>query len=162
MFIVIAYCRYFYKYWTVLDDRLESDYLRPTYLIRAIARGDTQRAARGLNEAECGDGLSDSTIKSIPLFEYGDPALRRTLEQQEEAIPSKECCICLSGFEDREAVRLLPSCYHLFHKSCIDVWFASHCTCPLCRRIVLPCAKLYPARSASFRYGSQVYIVAIV
>jgi hypothetical protein len=30
-------------------------------------------------------------------------------------------------------VRLLPKCNHSFHINCIDMWFHSHSTCPICR-----------------------------
>uniref|UniRef100_A0A7N0T9T4 RING-type E3 ubiquitin transferase n=1 Tax=Kalanchoe fedtschenkoi TaxID=63787 RepID=A0A7N0T9T4_KALFE len=44
-----------------------------------------------------------------------------------------ECAVCLNEFADEEALKLLPKCDHVFHSSCIDVWLASHSTCPVCR-----------------------------
>ncbi|KAG1326267.1 putative RING-H2 finger protein ATL2 [Cocos nucifera] len=44
-----------------------------------------------------------------------------------------ECTLCLKGFVGGEEGRLLPRCYHSFHKKCVDRWFHSHSTCPLCR-----------------------------
>lgn len=46
--------------------------------------------------------------------------------------------MCLSAVEEREVVRLLPNCGHVFHVGCIDVWLRSHCTCPVCRAGVEP------------------------
>ncbi|KAK4835680.1 hypothetical protein QYF36_012969 [Acer negundo] len=43
------------------------------------------------------------------------------------------CSICLSEFNDGEAIRLLPECLHSFHVPCIDMWLVSHSSCPLCR-----------------------------
>ncbi|KAK0593256.1 hypothetical protein LWI29_033655 [Acer saccharum] len=43
------------------------------------------------------------------------------------------CLICLSEFNDGEAVRLLSECLHSFHVPCIDMWLVSHSSCPLCR-----------------------------
>ncbi|KHN26534.1 RING-H2 finger protein ATL2 [Glycine soja] len=44
-----------------------------------------------------------------------------------------ECAVCLSEFEPGETGRVLPKCNHSFHIECIDMWFHSHDTCPLCR-----------------------------
>ncbi|XP_074585851.1 uncharacterized protein LOC141841575 [Curcuma longa] len=44
-----------------------------------------------------------------------------------------ECPVCLSELAVGEAVRLLPMCGHAFHLHCIDTWFCTHSTCPLCR-----------------------------
>ncbi|CAK8544996.1 unnamed protein product [Lathyrus sativus] len=44
-----------------------------------------------------------------------------------------ECSVCLSELVEGEKVRVLPKCNHRFHIDCIDMWFQSHSTCPLCR-----------------------------
>jgi hypothetical protein len=44
-----------------------------------------------------------------------------------------ECAVCLAEVADGEKVRALPKCGHGFHVECIDMWFHSHDTCPLCR-----------------------------
>lgn len=44
-----------------------------------------------------------------------------------------DCAVCLSEFEEGETGRVLPKCNHSFHIDCIDMWFQSHSTCPLCR-----------------------------
>lgn len=43
------------------------------------------------------------------------------------------CSICLCEFEEGEELRTLPECSHSFHVSCIDMWFHSHTSCPMCR-----------------------------
>ncbi|GJN14155.1 hypothetical protein PR202_gb00941 [Eleusine coracana subsp. coracana] len=48
-----------------------------------------------------------------------------------------ECAICIAEFADGEQGRLLPRCGHRFHARCVDTWFRSHATCPLCRDTVL-------------------------
>ncbi|KAG2672040.1 hypothetical protein I3843_13G019500 [Carya illinoinensis] len=52
-------------------------------------------------------------------------------------IPSNKdflyCVVCLNEVMDGERFRKLPKCNHCFHVNCIDVWFQSHSTCPLCR-----------------------------
>lgn len=49
------------------------------------------------------------------------------------ALSGKECSICLCALESDEDVRLLPSCGHMYHASCIEHWLtASKANCPLC------------------------------
>ncbi|KAK7303766.1 hypothetical protein RJT34_14681 [Clitoria ternatea] len=69
-------------------------------------------------------GLDATVIASLPVFSY-DP------KTQSETPP--ECAVCLSEFELGETGRILPKCKHSFHIDCIDMWFHSHSTCPLCR-----------------------------
>ncbi|XP_062189933.1 RING-H2 finger protein ATL80-like [Phragmites australis] len=44
-----------------------------------------------------------------------------------------ECAVCLAGFGEREAGRLLPRCGHGLHEECIATWLQVNTTCPLCR-----------------------------
>lgn len=44
-----------------------------------------------------------------------------------------ECAICLGEFEEKEAVKMIPKCHHVFHLQCIDTWLEMHVTCPVCR-----------------------------
>ena len=45
----------------------------------------------------------------------------------------KECCICLSVFQDNEKVKVLIECQHAYHSECLDMWLSAHPSCPLCR-----------------------------
>lgn len=66
---------------------------------------------------------------------------------------NSECVICLSEFEERERVKVIPSCGHVFHVGCIDTWLECHVTCPICRT-----EELFPRRvtSAEEERGSGV------
>ncbi|CAH8334631.1 unnamed protein product [Eruca vesicaria subsp. sativa] len=77
-------------------------------------------------------GLEASVIETFPTFQYSTV---KTLRIGKEAL---ECPICLNEFEDAEILRLVPKCCHVFHPDCIDVWFQSHTTCPLCRANLVP------------------------
>lgn len=46
------------------------------------------------------------------------------------------CAVCLQEAINGERIRRLPKCNHCFHVQCIDAWFQSHSTCPLCRNDV--------------------------
>ncbi|KAL2506910.1 RING-H2 finger protein ATL2 [Abeliophyllum distichum] len=71
-------------------------------------------------------GLEPAVLNSLPVFVYSSKTHPDMLE----------CAVCLSEFEEKESARLLPKCNHSFHIECIDMWFHSHSTCPLCRSTV--------------------------
>lgn len=74
-------------------------------------------------------GLDPALLKSLPTFVFSPAA-------GDEAEKVQECAVCLSEFEAGEKGRRLPKCNHSFHVDCIDMWFHSHSTCPLCRTTV--------------------------
>lgn len=47
-----------------------------------------------------------------------------------------ECPICINTFESGDRIRQLPTCRHIFHRSCIDLWLLRRADCPLCKRSV--------------------------
>lgn len=79
-------------------------------------------------------GLPASVLRSLPVAVYGSGASPKTpgggRRNNRDAL---ECAVCLSEVADGEKVRTLPKCDHRFHVDCIDMWFHSHDTCPLCR-----------------------------
>ncbi|GLJ09581.1 hypothetical protein SUGI_0112320 [Cryptomeria japonica] len=68
--------------------------------------------------------LEKTVVESFPVFVY------QCKNEEENGL---ECAVCLSEFEEEEKGRILPACKHRFHVDCIDMWFDSHSTCPLCR-----------------------------
>jgi len=74
----------------------------------------------------CTKGLDLAAVSAIPMFVH-------KTEKTEEL----ECVICLSVIEEGEIGRKLPKCGHAFHVECIDMWFTSHCNCPICRASIL-------------------------
>lgn len=74
-------------------------------------------------------GVDASAVRSLPVVLYGGDSKIWT-----------ECSICLSEFEERETVKVIPYCRHGFHPVCIDTWLSSHVSCPLCRS-----TQLFPA-----------------
>lgn len=73
-------------------------------------------------------GLPASVLRSLPVTVYAGAGSPK--DKEKEAL---ECAVCLSEVADGEKVRTLPKCGHGFHVECIDMWFHSHDTCPLCR-----------------------------
>lgn len=72
-------------------------------------------------------GLDATAIDALPTLAYSEV---KDLHIGKGAL---ECAVCLNEFEDDETLRLLPKCDHVFHLECIDMWLASHTTCPVCR-----------------------------
>lgn len=72
-------------------------------------------------------GLEPSIIQSLPVVVFHPKEFKEGLE----------CAVCLCELSQGEKARLLPKCNHGFHLNCIDMWFQSHSTCPLCRTLVV-------------------------
>ena len=45
---------------------------------------------------------------------------------------TKDCSICMTGFQNKEVIRKLP-CGHIFHSKCIKPWLKKNVQCPNCR-----------------------------
>ncbi|CAL9175040.1 unnamed protein product [Musa hybrid cultivar] len=95
--------------------------------LTAIDRLRDRAATTEADEPPPAVGLDPSAIAALPAF----PFRRRSGS-------AAECAVCLGAAEEGEMVRLLPDCKHLFHVGCIDMWLASHVTCPVCRAMVEP------------------------
>lgn len=81
-------------------------------------------------------GLAPSILNSLSTFVF---------VKKDNA--SLDCAVCLSEFEKNETGRILPRCNHGFHLECIDMWFLSNSTCPLCRAPVQLCPVSGPDRN---------------
>ncbi|XP_051134145.1 RING-H2 finger protein ATL16-like [Andrographis paniculata] len=68
-------------------------------------------------------GLDSFVMRSLPI----------TQVCKEKGEEFSECAVCLGQFEDEDWIKHLPACSHVFHVSCIDTWFQTHASCPLCR-----------------------------
>ncbi|KAL3632847.1 hypothetical protein CASFOL_025831 [Castilleja foliolosa] len=71
-------------------------------------------------------GLEPSLLKTLPILIFDPKQFKDGLD----------CAVCLSDISQGEKTRFLPKCNHGFHLDCIDMWFESHSTCPLCRNPV--------------------------
>ncbi|XP_020203699.1 RING-H2 finger protein ATL11, partial [Cajanus cajan] len=78
------------------------------------------------------NGLDQATIETFPTFLYSDV---KGLKIGNDTLA---CAVCLNEFQDEETLRMIPKCCHVYHSDCIDVWLASHSTCPVCRANLVP------------------------
>ncbi|XP_057980209.1 RING-H2 finger protein ATL3-like [Malania oleifera] len=86
-------------------------------------------------------GLDPSVLRSLPVLIF----------HPEDFKDGLECAVCLCELSQGDKARLLPKCNHGFHVDCIDMWFQSHSTCPLCRNPVAgaePCSVPTGSESA--------------
>ncbi|KAH7680018.1 Zinc finger RING/FYVE/PHD-type protein [Dioscorea alata] len=113
VFVILLYL-YARRYWGATLGLNGSSHSR-----RLIFVPDTAPRRRGLDE---------SVLHSLPVATFCSSDFKDGLE----------CAVCLSDISDGEKFRLLPKCNHGFHLECIDMWFFSHSTCPLCRSAVAP------------------------
>ncbi|KAI3930153.1 hypothetical protein MKW92_045721 [Papaver armeniacum] len=70
--------------------------------------------------------LGVSVVESFPTVVIGESG----------RLPNPDinlCAICLSEYQPKESVKIMPACNHYFHADCIDAWFRLNLTCPVCR-----------------------------
>ncbi|GJN08835.1 hypothetical protein PR202_ga26792 [Eleusine coracana subsp. coracana] len=101
---------------------------------------DHQDAADSAAAPRRARGLDRELVESFPTAFYGDVKARVTAT----ARSSLECAVCLAEFDDRDELRVLPACCHVFHPDCIDPWLAAAVTCPLCRADLTPAPPAPP------------------
>lgn len=107
-------------------------------------------------EVRSNHDLADREIRGVdPIFVSAIP----TMKYCREAFRSKEdaqCSICLAEYQEKDVLRVMPTCLHKFHVTCIDEWLQKHSTCPICR---LPLntneARLAPPFATGFQFRSD-------
>ncbi|KAM0068789.1 putative transcription factor C2H2 family [Helianthus debilis subsp. tardiflorus] len=120
-------------------------YISARRSFRMSSRSDLNARERGMRGAE------SFVAASFPTKKYSDPFFSYAKDAQ--------CIVCLSNYHADDTLRILPSCGHFFHSSCIDIWLQQHCTCPICRvslREIFnnPCS-LQPMYSSAVRFSSR-------
>jgi E3 ubiquitin-protein ligase ATL41 len=81
-------------------------------------------------------GLAPDDVAVLPKFTYhaASPCSRGGVGKAKAvSAPADSCAVCLEELREGALVRMLPSCRHYFHASCVDVWLLSRATCPVCR-----------------------------
>lgn len=74
---------------------------------------------------------SSSNNQDIGVVTLRDLLRNSQISQCTEEQSCEQCSICQTNFEG-QILRTLP-CNHCFHALCIDEWFCTNNTCPLCR-----------------------------
>ncbi|CAN6295171.1 unnamed protein product [Urochloa humidicola] len=96
-------------------------------------------------------GLGKDDLLALPVYVHGSSLEDGVGAGGEGTRKPLECAVCISELRDGDTGRVLPRCGHRFHAECVDRWFRSHATCPLCRAVVADgasgksCPKVQPA-----------------
>nr|XP_027126313.1 putative RING-H2 finger protein ATL53 [Coffea arabica] len=104
----------------------------------SITNSRNQGQSRRLHDAVADDpslqlqsrGLDSFVMHSLPITQF------KKNNEEETCKGITDCAVCLGEFEEGEWLKHLPHCSHVFHVSCIDAWFQTHSSCPLCRSYV--------------------------
>ncbi|XP_050239931.1 RING-H2 finger protein ATL2 [Quercus robur] len=128
--VVLMVCLHLYARWYLIRARRrQSRRVRRRTRIVFYVDPSNPNSGNAVTVSAAGTrGLDAFVLASLPVFVYS--------EKTHPELP--ECAVCLSEFEENETGRTLPKCKHSFHIGCIDMWFHSHSTCPLCRSAVEP------------------------
>ncbi|KAK9078068.1 hypothetical protein SSX86_002125 [Deinandra increscens subsp. villosa] len=92
-----------------------------------LRRGSTSTTRRNPRQSAANKGVKKKILEALPKFVY---------EENAGKLSSVDCAICLAEYIDGDEIRVLPQCGHGFHVGCIDLWLASHSSCPSCRQIL--------------------------
>ncbi|XP_058104765.1 putative RING-H2 finger protein ATL35 [Magnolia sinica] len=71
------------------------------------------------------NGLEPAVVAGFPTMKFNSNAFH----SREDA----QCSICLGEYQEKEILRIMPTCGHTFHLTCIDTWLHKQSTCPVCR-----------------------------
>ena len=76
------------------------------------------------------DESNSEELKIKDLLEKTQIKLRTDIESTDET----KCHICNDEYKSNDICRINTECNHFFHCHCIDNWFSTNNTCPICNR----------------------------
>jgi hypothetical protein len=77
--------------------------------------------------------LNPSSMIDVPIVPTNQQIDAATTVVTPTTAISEPCAICQDAIEANTRSRRINRCHHTFHQSCIDTWFQSSVTCPICR-----------------------------
>ncbi|CAI9754259.1 unnamed protein product [Fraxinus pennsylvanica] len=81
--------------------------------------------------SRCEMGLKKEVREMLPIIVF----------KESFSVKETQCSVCLADYQSEDKLQQIPACGHTFHMDCIDLWLATHTTCPLCRQSLLASAK---------------------
>ncbi|PIA49256.1 hypothetical protein AQUCO_01300245v1 [Aquilegia coerulea] len=112
-----------------------------SWLFRSLGLGDFLESDITWSESSFNSTSSVSelprSISAVLLREILPVMKFQDLDNKDSGQDS--CAVCLYEFEDKEEIRSLTNCRHIFHRICLDRWMDhDQRTCPLCRTPFIP------------------------
>ena len=77
--------------------------------------------------------LNPSSMVDVPVVPTNQQVDAATTLLSPTTPFSEPCAICQDIIEANTSSRRINRCHHTFHQPCIDRWFQSSVTCPICR-----------------------------
>jgi Ring finger domain len=99
----------------------------PTGTARSTRSANTIGSMISAEREKDAQGIHPAVIETFPIIPY------TSINRLKNVKGRHGCAVCLSEFENRDILRMLPGCCHVFHPNCIGEWLASNTTCPICR-----------------------------
>ncbi|KAG9154929.1 hypothetical protein Leryth_012128 [Lithospermum erythrorhizon] len=62
-----------------------------------------------------------------------DKIMMEQVKENDEDGNEIECVVCLNEVFKGEKYKILPTCKHGYHDSCIESWLQTNPSCPVCR-----------------------------
>ncbi|KAG6756719.1 E3 ubiquitin-protein ligase ATL59-like [Populus alba x Populus x berolinensis] len=93
--------------------------------------------------------------KKLPVMTFSSLLERLVkLEDDQESM----CPVCLDCIQERDEVRELCNCSHVFHMKCLDSWVdQGQVTCPTCRSMLFP-KKMEAAEMFIFAHDDSAMV----
>ncbi|XP_065714125.2 E3 ubiquitin-protein ligase RNF13-like [Patagioenas fasciata] len=76
-----------------------------------------------------------TTISIIVGLRWHKRAYKIKLHKYKQGDKYETCAICMAEYKEGECLKVL-SCSHTYHGACIDTWFNTQPTCPMCKQVV--------------------------
>jgi len=77
--------------------------------------------------------LNSTSMIDVPIIPTNQQIDSATTLATNSTAISEPCAICQDMIEANTHSRRINRCQHTFHQPCIDTWFQSSVTCPICR-----------------------------
>ena len=78
-----------------------------------------------------GGGGNGQVRTSVNSLVEGSTLMTPTQEMIEDE--NQVCAICHGSYTDNDILRKINTCEHVFHARCVERWFTTHDSCPVCR-----------------------------